>query len=178
MNTYLIDADVLIRAHRSFYSMDVCPGFWDWLRLKAQDGTVRSVSAVRREIKNQAIVRWAESLPADFFARPSDLALTANIEIGDWVNNNQNFNSTAREEFMNSADRWLIAEARGSNMTVVTFETPSPRSRRIIKIPDVCKEFGVKITTLQTMLSREGARFVLDDTVRQTLKARRTQSLC
>jgi hypothetical protein len=26
---YLIDSDVLIQAHRSYYAFDICSGFWD-----------------------------------------------------------------------------------------------------------------------------------------------------
>lgn len=171
MNTYLIDTNVLIRAFRSFYSMDVCPGFWEWLALLAEDGIVRSVSAVRGEIKNPTLIHWADSLPPGFFAEPSAHALSAITTIDDWVNSSRNLNRSARRVFMQSADRWLIAEALGTGATIVTFETPAPRRKNAIKIPDVCKAVGAKHTTLSRLLSREGARFVLDDTVRQQLRA-------
>lgn len=47
-------------------------------------------------------------------------------------------------EFMDSADLWLIAQARANGHTVVSHEKLiDPRTRKAVKIPNVCAENGV-----------------------------------
>ena len=41
--TYLLDADVFIRAKNLHYGLDFCPAFWEWLTVKHRAGNVYSV---------------------------------------------------------------------------------------------------------------------------------------
>ena len=168
MNVYLLDANVLIRAFRSIYPMDVHPGFWEWLHMLALNGTVHSVEAVNREVKNQELRGWIDTLPAGFFAPSVGDDSYARRAISDWVNT-QEHTVNVKREFLHSADCDLISHALATGSTIVTFEVPARRRKNVIRIPDVCNALQVKTTSLQRMLSREGARFVLDPAVRASL---------
>lgn len=176
MNTYLTDADVLIDVHRSIYPIGVVPGFWEWFRYKAQLGTILSVDAVRDELLTQELREWTETLPASFFQPILEATDPGKIEVNDWINNHPQYTAAAKRQFAQGADPDLIAYAKQHGLTVITYEVQSPRSRSKIKIPDVCNAIGVKHTTLSRVLAREGARFVLDDAVRQELQTRISQS--
>jgi hypothetical protein len=39
---YLLDANIFIEAKNHHYGFDLCPGFWDWLKLSNTIGPVRS----------------------------------------------------------------------------------------------------------------------------------------
>ncbi len=41
MTVYLLDANVLIRAHAGYYPLDRIPQFWDWLLEQAEVGVVK-----------------------------------------------------------------------------------------------------------------------------------------
>ncbi len=40
---YLVDASVLMEAHRRYYRFAVCPGFWDALIWHHKQGTISSI---------------------------------------------------------------------------------------------------------------------------------------
>ena len=145
------------------------PGFWDWLRLQSEIGVVGSIAAVKRELESPNLVAWAESMPASMFRIENAAALVSRSEITDWVNSHEQYGREAKNEFLRGADCPLIAEARISGSAIVTYEAPAPDAIRSIKIPDVCREFGVECVLPEDMLSREGARFVLDPAVRASL---------
>lgn len=178
MNTYLLDANVLINAHRTLYPMQVAPGFWEWLKLQADIGTIISIDTVKNELLNPDLREWVEKLTPNFFQTTSGELVHAQTQVSDWVNHQSRYTTAAKTTFAQSTDRDLIACALLHRQTVVTYEVQSPRSKSMIKIPDVCKALGVRYTTLSRVLIREGARFVLDPSIRQSLRARRAQSLC
>lgn len=176
MTGYLLDTNVFLQAagdpDRSTlgtYSMSEFPGFWDWLRLRVEAGVVASVDSVRREVLSDALATWCDSLPADTFRAESEVVRLARIDISDWINSHPMYSESAKRQFMSGADCSLIATAQASGRTVVTYEAPEPRSKRSIKIPDICLEFGVECIFPEEMLAREGARFVLDPAVRASL---------
>ena len=49
-------------------------------------------------------------------------------------------------------DGWLVAYARVHGATVVTNEQSAPESKREIKLPDVCDQFGVQHENTFAML--------------------------
>lgn len=176
MTGYLLDTNVFIQAAGDpdrdtlgTYSMSEFPGFWDWLRLQAEAGVVASVDAVRLEVMTDRLALWCDSMPAETFRSETEVVRASRIEIASWINNARAYSEAAKRKFMSGADSSLIAVAHASGMTVVTYETPEPRSKRSIKIPDVCLEFGVECIYPAEMLSREGARFVLDPQIRAAL---------
>ena len=175
---YLLDANVFIHAADRIYPITEFPGYWDWMRLQAETGGLAIVAAVREELASPEVSDWADSLPDNAFRTPDDATDQASTMISEWLYLQPRFTEPAREEFLAGADSDLIAEAITRKDTVVTYELPAPNSKNRVKIPDVCQAFSVECIFPQDMIAREGARFVLDPSIRHSLQARRAQSLC
>ena len=45
--SYLLDANVFIEAKKRYYGFDFCPGFWQWLVVKNQEGKIFSTKILR-----------------------------------------------------------------------------------------------------------------------------------
>lgn len=70
--SYLLDADVFIRAKNLHYGLDFCPAFWSWLIAGNAAGTIFSVEKVADEILAGAddLSEWAKARGAAFFRAP------------------------------------------------------------------------------------------------------------
>lgn len=158
--TYLLDADVFIRAKNLHYGMDFCPAFWEWLVRRHEEGGIFNVEKVGDELKAGAdeLSDWADARGLMFFLRPDATVLPALGHVSAWATGQQ-YERTAISRFPAVADYYLIAQALVGGHTVVTHEIPSASSRRI-KIPDVCIGLGIKCMTPYEMLRLERARFV------------------
>ncbi|MDE2644243.1 MAG: DUF4411 family protein [Bacteroidota bacterium] len=159
---YLLDSNVFIGAHQFHYSFDFHPGFWDWLIQTNLEGKVFSIEKVYEEISQQEdqLYEWAQNRKGEFFLEnPPDI--DGHLKhVTDCVNRG-NYKPTAIEEFLKSADYYLIGYALFSDFRIVTHEVPRSRKGRI-KIPSVCQVLGVECITPFDMLRQENARFVLD----------------
>ncbi|MCP5410103.1 MAG: DUF4411 family protein [Chromatiaceae bacterium] len=162
---YLIDADVLISAKNSYYSFDICPGFWDSLILHYQSGEVFSLDRIRQELlagrEDDQLVRWThKEVPAGFFLTTQDKDVVAAFtEIMLWVQRNTQYYDSAKAKFATEADGWLVAFARVRGVMVITNEQPRPESRSRILLPDVCDRFGVKYDDTFAMLRALRVRY-------------------
>lgn len=61
--SYLLDADVFIRAKNLHYGMDFCPAFWDWLVDRSEGGVVWSVERAGDEVQagGDELADWARA---------------------------------------------------------------------------------------------------------------------
>ncbi len=41
---FVLDTNIFIEAHRRYYGLDLCPGFWEALRYYARRGRVASIA--------------------------------------------------------------------------------------------------------------------------------------
>ena len=160
---YLVDANVPIEATNRYYSFSICPGFWDTLVWHADSGAVCSVDVVKRELLggNDDLAVWVKNVaPAAAFHSTNDADVVAWYgRIANWVQNEPQFRPEAKAEFMKAADPWLVADAGAHGMMLVTQETPEPMSRKKVKIPDVCRQFGVRWVSTFGMLEDLGVAF-------------------
>lgn len=158
---YLLDANVFIAAKNQYYGFDICPGFWDWLTWKNQEGAVYSVESVWNELRaaDDELSTWASERGADFFLRPVADVFPCFNEVSDWANS-QTYDQAAVNTFLQAADYFLVAQAKAWGHTVVTLEI-SRQSQKRIKIPNACVGLGVPYMTPFQMLRIERARFVL-----------------
>ena len=144
---YLVDANVLIEAKNRYYSFSLCPGFWDAVVWHAGSGSVRSVDVVKKELAagTDDLAEWVRNTaPGDAFCSTNDADAVAWYgRVMNWVLGEPRFTPAAEDEFAQAADPWLVACAGAYGMTLVTMETPSPLSRNTVKIPDVCRQFGI-----------------------------------
>ena len=59
---YLLDANVLIRAHGDYYPIDRVPPFWDWLICEGNDGHTKIPFEIYDEIANgnDLLAQWVK----------------------------------------------------------------------------------------------------------------------
>ena len=156
--TYLVDSDVFITAKNLYYSFDICPGFWKSVLHHHQEGRVFSVDRVRGELlagrKTEDLVRWVrDEVPEGFFVPvDTNMVVRAYTDVMMWVQRNPMYFDHAKAKFATGADGWLVAYAQVHGATVVTNEQSAPESRKEIKLPDVCDQFGVRRDNTFVML--------------------------
>lgn len=147
--SYIVDSDVFITAKNRYYAFDICPGFWDSVIHGFQMGRLRSIDKVRQELLNgrpeEDLVQWVKNgLPADFFLDTAEPEVVAAFgEVMLWVQRSPQYFDRAKAEFATKADGWLVAYAMVHGRCVATNEQPNPDSRKEVKLPDVCTQFGV-----------------------------------
>lgn len=163
---FLLDADVLIQAHRMYYAFDICPGYWQCLTDQHGLGKVASIDRVRKEllVEADALVTWVNtSVPAGFFEKTDTAETIARYQqVIAWVQGNSQYQPAARATFAAGADGWLVAHALQTGRVVVTMEVAAPQSTRKVKIPDVCNAVGVSVCNTFDMLRLLDTRFHLE----------------
>jgi hypothetical protein len=160
---YLVDSDVFMQARNRHYGFAFCPGFWAWLDAAHDAGRVASVGKVGDELRagKDDLATWAGDRSA-FFLEPDDAVVTSLRVLSGWaVDQSTGYFLAARNDFLASADYYLIAHAHAQSHVVVTHERSQPDSKRRIKIPDACAAFGVKCIDPFEMLRGEDVRLVL-----------------
>jgi hypothetical protein len=162
---YVADSDVFITAKNRYYAFDICPGFWKCVVRRHGDGRLCSIDRVKSELltgrKTEDLVVWATNeVPNSFFRGVDDDAVaTKYTEIMLWAQRNPRFFDFAKAKFAAGADGWLVAFAVVHDAIVVTNEQPAPVSRRDIKLPDVCDQFGVAYRDTFQMLRDLAVQF-------------------
>jgi hypothetical protein len=144
---YLLDANVMIRAHEDYYPIDRIPQFWAWLASLGASG----IAKVPYEIYGEIAV---SSGPLHDWLTDSAIS---NVMMFDQKIDPENLNSVLAQGYapdLNDSeieevgrDPFLIGYALGSSaeITIVTKEVPAPSKQRANrKIPDVCKTFGIR----------------------------------
>jgi len=170
--TFLLDANVFIEAKRRYYAFDLCPGFWDCLTSLHGAGHLYSIDRIKKELEgdrakkelereNDELVEWlSEAMPSDcFLSTDDDSVISCYRQIISWVYEQEQFKNEAKTEFGESADGWLVTCAKAREMVLVTQEVYAPDARRKVKMPNICREFGVHYTDTFGMLRELGVSF-------------------
>lgn len=142
---YLLDANVLIRAHEDYYPIDRVPQFWDWLLKVADAGHVKMPFEIHTEIaiSNGLLKDWICEAEAK-----KKLILDENVS-PDLLNTVLSIgyapDLTDSELEMVGQDPFLVSYAlAASDRVVVTKEVSKPSKKRANrKVPDVCNSVGV-----------------------------------
>ena len=159
---FVLDANVFITAHRSYYALTLCPDFWECLLNYYDTGRILSIDRVRSELtgKGDTLSRWVDGVPKGLFAESLEDAVTdAYREVMAWVYANDQFLPRAKNEFSRGADGWLVAYARAHNAKLVTLEAYQQNVKRRVPLPNVCDQFGVDRADTFEMLRDLGVRF-------------------
>jgi|SRR5207245_2619053 len=162
---YVLDSNVFIQAHRTYYGFDFCPGFWLALSRQHEAKRIFSIDKVKAELLplSDELSRWVnDRAPDTFFKGTADKAVSD--AFGDmiiWVQNEPQFTPEAKAEFASVADGWVIAYAKANGLVVVTHEEYAPDVRRKVPIPNVCLEFGVDYCNTFEMLRQLKVRLGL-----------------
>jgi hypothetical protein len=160
---FLLDTNTYIQAKNFHYHMDFCPAYWDWLDAQYATGFIGSVESVYDEIvdKGDELSQWVIARKNHFDA-VSDQQTQQNMAlISQYVIGMPNKTQEHISKFLSGADPWLIAKAMVNGFTIVTHEIPVPDNSQKVKIPNVCKNFGVPYIDTYELLKRLQARFVL-----------------
>lgn len=162
---YILDSDVLITAKNRYYAFDICPGFWKSLIHHHREGRVFTIDRVRSELlagrKTEDLAQWVtRELPGEFFLGvDTEEVTTVYTNIMIWVQRHPQYFDYAKAKFATGADGWLVAYAKVHGAIVVTNEQRAPESKREVKLPDVCEQFGVTPEDTFSMLKVLGIRF-------------------
>jgi hypothetical protein len=144
---YLVDANVLIDAHRDYYPLDRVPEFWDWLLSQGESGAVKIPAEVYEEIVdgNGPLVDWLKRdsvQSALMLDEECDPALVQEVLSLGYA-----ADLTDDELVTVGRDPLLIAYAKAEpdRRCVVSTESSKPKKRRANrKVPDACSDNDVQ----------------------------------
>ncbi|MGJ7483737.1 DUF4411 family protein [Variovorax sp. LT2P21] len=147
---YLLDANVLITAHNSYYAVDSVPEYWEWLAYQGEQGRVKMPFEIFEEVKDgpadadkDLLFAWLQedvNKKALLLSDVVDPALVQMVTASGYA-----ADLTDDEVEQIGRDPFLIAYALSSKdqRCVVTVETSAPKKQRHNrKIPDVCNSLG------------------------------------
>lgn len=159
---YLLDSNVLMTAHRAYYGLDLCPGFWNAIKAGHNAGNVLSTRRVFEEINrnNDLLSEWvSKELPSDFFIEErGGFVLEEFRAMMKWVQS-QDYSPAARAKFADDTDGWLVAVAKAFGYRLVTLEGRHDDAKSRVPIPNLCLEFGVEYCDTFQMLRELNCRF-------------------
>ena len=114
--------------------------------------------------KTEDLVLWVKNdVPDGFFLdTDNEEVAAAYTDVMLWVQRRPLNFDYAKAKFATGADGSLVAYARIHGAVIVTNEQPAPESKREIKLPDVCEEFGVTYVNTFAALKDLSARFVME----------------
>lgn len=159
---YIMDTNFFIEAHRRYYGLDLCPGFWTALKYYFEQGSLFSLDKVKQELEGEdGLWVWMRgNLPPDFFRSTGSPQITgAFSELMVWAQRDPQYKQAAKAEFAQVADGWLPACCIGHGGTVVTHEELAREVKKRIPLPNVCQRFDVPYIDTFTLLRRLDAEF-------------------
>lgn len=159
---YVLDSNVFIQAARQYYAFDIVPSFWVKLEEQAANGRIVSIDRVKAEIDrgDDELKEWVNSKFGLYFkSTQTQEVIEAYKEVIKWVANNNQYNESAKCQFANGADGWLVAYAKTYGYIVVTHEKRNPETKNKVPIPNVCVQFRVTYVDTFKMLRNLGVQF-------------------
>lgn len=159
---YLLDANTYIEAKNRYYDMEFCPAYWEWLDQQFAKGVAGSIDMIGRELKdgNDELAEWAKARGTQFIANDDDATQATYIDIVQFIMS-QSFSPANRDQFLAKADPWLIAKAKTTGATVVTHESWLNDATKKVKVPNICKQFGVRCIDTFEFLRETQVKFGL-----------------
>jgi hypothetical protein len=143
MTLYLLDANVLIRAHEDYYPVDRIPQFWIWLLEQAASGIIKMPRVIFDEVTPPPgpLADWLKQ-PDVRGALVLDEPTSGVTQV---IDNGYAPDLNDIEIVQLGKDPFLIAAAlAGPDRVVVTREVSRPsQTRANRKVPDVCATFGI-----------------------------------
>jgi hypothetical protein len=147
MTLYLLDADVLIRAHEDYYPIDRIPQFWAWLLEQSTAGLIKTPLQIYDEVAKSSDMlgnwlRQPEVKAALVLAEATNPDRVRDVVARGYAPdlNDIELESIGRDPFL------VAAALGGPERVVVTREVSRPSKQRANrKLPDVCATFGVVV---------------------------------
>lgn len=144
---YLLDANVLIDAHRDYYPLDRIPEFWEWLVYQGDKGYVKIPTEIYEEIKegNDQLAAWTKQDDVEKALRLPEEVEVAFVSMV--VSQGYAEDLSDIEIITVGKDPFLIAYAlkeKGQRIVVTTEVSKPSRQRANRHVPDVCRDFGIR----------------------------------
>ncbi|ELE5867776.1 TPA: DUF4411 family protein [Vibrio cholerae] len=160
---YLLDANTFIEAKNRYYSMVICPGYWQWILQSNTQSGVASIEFIKDELTtgNDDLALWAKDNSHLFIANDDAPTQIAYANVVQYVMALTEMKNGAQAEFLRGADPWLIAKAITTGAKIVTHEKADRNIKRKILIPNVCEHFGVAYIDTFELLHELEAKFVM-----------------
>ena len=144
---YLLDANVMITAHNTYYPIDKVPEFWGWVQHQGESGSVKIPLEIIEELKEGR----DDDLLLEWISQPDvEAALLLNedaaIEKVQRVVNEGYADDLSDDEVESlGRDPFLISYALEiDERAVITTEVSKPsKQRHNRKIPDICNGFSI-----------------------------------
>lgn len=142
---YLLDANVLIDAHRDYYPIERVPEFWDWLLDRGISRRLAIPTEVYEEImlgRGDRLTKWLRRhRDVLLLEEEADPSMVSDVTVNGYA-----ANLTDEEVERMGADPFLIAYVYvdPARRTVVTTEHSKPsRTGANRHIPDVCRKLNI-----------------------------------
>lgn len=151
---YCVDTSAFLDLYRRSHPMEQNPSLWAKLAEMAEAARFVAPKEVLRELSvhDDQLSAWANARKGMFVAPDEDLQETLSEVLSVFPGC---VSDDPRSAF---ADPWVVALAKLRQIPVLTFEVPSGNSQGV-KIPDMCKHFGVPYLTPWKLIEIEGWRF-------------------
>lgn len=146
---FLLDSNVLIRAHEDYYPIDRVPPFWEWLVSQASAGRAKMPFEIYEEIavSKGPLKNWITS---SFVENSLVLGEEVDSKIFNKVIETAYAPDLTENELEEAGrDPFLVAYGlMGPDRVVVTKETSSPSKKRgRTKVPDACRTMNIRCVT-------------------------------
>ena len=178
---YLLDANIYIQAQGSYYDMEFCPGFWEFLDQATIVKQLASIKEIQTELKQPTPPKakagekqkeedklsvWVKERDHHFQDNTDPKTQECFAEIVERLMSQPHLNVTSRDAFLDCADPWIIAKAmalasEGVEVCIVTHEKKVPNNSTKVKVPNVCEYFGIAYTDCFTLLRSIKPQFSL-----------------
>ena len=168
---YILDTNVILGAEKRYYRITICPGFWEFMSRRHSAELLFSLDVVHTELlanpgeydKEYMRVWLAQhSFEERFFLKAKDPAVKRERDrMGQIIEANSSYNQTQVKRFLAGADLWLIAYAKVYGCVVVTEERPADEASSELRIPNICRQFGVPCRNTFDMLEELNIAFGL-----------------
>ncbi|MCX6271029.1 MAG: DUF4411 family protein [Bacteroidetes bacterium] len=156
---YCLDANVLIEAWQKYYSPALCPDYWDALNSLGDRDIIFIPELVFEEIvrTDDHLSKWLKQSKIKVHKIDEDVTRCISHIYSVDPLHKQLVDSTKNRSL---DDPWVIAHAMKEKATVVTKEelVTAPNSRKV-KIPNVCKNLGIRWIHDFQMIDEVGIRF-------------------
>ena len=146
---YLLDANVLIDAHRDYYPIERVPEFWEWLSEMGELGRIKAPQEIYEEVvlpkpsRPDRLLKWLEEhRDALVLSEQAEVAVVSNVTAAGYADDltDEEIERVGRDPFLIA---YALAEVQ--NRCVVTTERSKPtRVRANRHIPDVCNDLSVR----------------------------------
>jgi hypothetical protein len=167
-DVFIIDSNILIEPHKTYYSFDFVPEFWVFIDRCITAKKIIILDMVYDEIAigPDALSVWIKSIQnLEPLNHKNQKFINHYADILDFIQTSGFYKIEALNSWSipTVADPFLIAAAIENKYTVITGERPNTGLNKTnpspkVKIPDICAQFNVRWGNLFDMLIQLGFR--------------------